>query len=50
LVAAIAFDETLIRELFAENNLEITKPIQYGSWSQRKDYLSSQDIVIAVKK
>ncbi len=47
--AAIVFQESFVRELFKENNLQIDEPIHYGSWCLGKEYLSSQDIVIVVK-
>lgn len=48
--AAIAYEEPFIRDLFIKNKLEITEPIRYGSWCNRKEYLSAQDIVVAIKK
>lgn len=47
--AAIAFDEEFIRNLFDKYHLEINEPIHYGSWCGRPNYLSYQDIIIAVK-
>src|SRR5438067_7055335 len=46
---ALAYDETLVRQIFARHNLRIDEPIHYGSWSGRKSYLSFQDILIATK-
>ena len=46
---ALAYDETLVRQIFAAHNLRIDEPIHYGSWCGRKSYLSFQDIVIATK-
>lgn len=46
---ALAYDEALIRELFEKYRLKIGEPIHYGSWCGRKEYLSLQDIVVAVK-
>ncbi len=48
--ASIAFEENKVRELFSRYGLEIKEPIHYGSWAQRKQYLSSQDIVLAFKR
>lgn len=48
--AAVAYDEKYIRELYQKNNLYITPPIHYGSWCSRKNSLSYQDIVLAIKK
>ncbi len=47
--AAIAYEEEYIRDLFQKYELEILEPIYYGSWCRRKEYLSSQDIVLAKK-
>jgi ubiquinone/menaquinone biosynthesis C-methylase UbiE len=47
--AALAFDETRVRELFAGSGLSIREPIHYGAWCGRKEHLSYQDIVIATK-
>jgi hypothetical protein len=47
--AALAFDETRVRELFAGSGLSIREPIHYGAWCGRKEHLSYQDIVIAKK-
>lgn len=46
---AIAYDENLVRMLYKKRGLSVIEPIRYGSWSGRKDYLSFQDIVIAIK-
>ena len=46
---ALAYDEDLVRRIFAKYNLRIDEPIHYGSWCGRKSYLSFQDIVIATK-
>lgn len=48
--AAIAYPESFIRDLYAEHGLCITEPIHYGSWPGRKDFLSYQDIVVALKE
>jgi hypothetical protein len=47
--AAIAFDEELVRRLFAERGLVPHAPVQYGSWCGRPEYLSYQDLVVARK-
>lgn len=47
--AAIAYQESTIRELFAKNSLSICQPMRYGSWCGRDKFLSYQDIVIAQK-
>jgi len=47
--AALAFEETYVRSLFGGLGLSIREPIHYGAWCGRKEFLSYQDIVIAVK-
>jgi SAM-dependent methyltransferase len=46
---ALAYDESYMRELFTKYRLTIAGPIHYGSWCGRQEYLSLQDIVVAVK-
>jgi len=46
--AAVAYSEYYIKELYEKNNMEISEPIRYGSWCGRKEFLSFQDIVLAV--
>ena len=48
--AAIAYPEDYVRSLYAELGLEIAEPVHYGSWPGRRDFLSYQDLVIAVKR
>lgn len=45
----IAFDEALVSKIYRRHGLTILEPIRYGAWCGRETYLSSQDIVIAVK-
>lgn len=47
--AAIAFDEALVRRVFAERGLVPHAPVQYGSWCGRSQYVSFQDLVVARK-
>lgn len=47
--AAVAYEESIIRELFEKNNLRISDPLKYGSWCGRKNFLSYQDIILASK-
>lgn len=47
--STVAYDEKIIRSLYAKNRLNIVDPIRYGSWCGRRG-LSLQDIIIAVKK
>lgn len=46
---AVAYDEDYIKKLLTSNNLEI-KSLNYGSWCGREEFLSYQDILVAVKK
>jgi SAM-dependent methyltransferase len=45
---AIAFDEDLIMRLYRKVGLDVTR-VDYGSWCGRRQYLSYQDLVLAVK-
>src|SRR6266404_784139 len=46
---AIGFDELYVKALFARCGLKIKNPIHYGSWCGRAEYLSYQDLIVAVK-
>jgi len=46
---AIGFDEAYVNDLYISRGLEIKDPIRYGSWCGRTDYLSYQDLIVAVK-
>ncbi len=48
--AAIAYDEKDILNLYEKSELSIIKPIHYGSWCGRQNFLAYQDIIIAIKK
>ena len=47
--SGVAYDEEFIRGLYAESRLTIVEPIRFGSWCGRRDFLSYQDVIIAVK-
>ncbi len=47
---AIGFNENHIVGLYQRVGLQIRKPIYYGSWCGRDDYLSYQDLIVAFKK
>jgi ubiquinone/menaquinone biosynthesis C-methylase UbiE len=46
--AAIAYDETHVRELFAKNSLFL-ETLQFGSWCGRNNFLTFQDVLVARK-
>lgn len=46
--AAVAYDEKLIREIYAQHNLAIAEPVLRGTWWWRD--MHHQDYVIAVKQ
>ena len=48
--SAIAYKEATVRELFKANNLAVSEPIHYGSWCERTNALSYQDIIVATKR
>ena len=45
--SAIAYDEDIVRSLYAKYGFDLKDPIRYGSWCGRSDFLSYQDIVLA---
>jgi SAM-dependent methyltransferase len=47
---AVAYDEEYLRALYERHELEITEPVNYGSWCGRQSWLSYQDIIIAEKR
>ncbi len=47
--AAVAYREDIIRSLYRKCRLNILEPIYYGKWCGRKDGLSWQDMIVAVK-
>jgi len=49
LEAAVAFDESYIKELYQKSGLRIIEPIHYGSWCERKTDVGYQDVIIGVK-
>jgi ubiquinone/menaquinone biosynthesis C-methylase UbiE len=46
---AIAFDESWIRGLYSNLGLKVVR-LDYGSWCARENYLSYQDLILAVKE
>ncbi|MEA2165456.1 MAG: hypothetical protein QOK37_3583 [Thermoanaerobaculia bacterium] len=46
---AVAFDERFIRSLYERLGLKIAR-LDYGSWCGRDEFLSYQDLVLAVKE
>jgi SAM-dependent methyltransferase len=47
--AVVGYDESIIRGLYRKYGLNISEPILYGTWCQRADGLSWQDMIIATK-
>lgn len=47
---AIAFEEDYVEQLYEGFGLEIKRPIYYGAWSGRDEYLSYQDQILAFKR
>ena len=48
--AAVAYYEESVKKMFKKYGLKITQPIHYGSWCGRSNFLSYQDIIVAVKE
>ena len=47
--SAIAYKEDIVKLLFNKYGLKIFQPIRYGSWCNRDNFLSYQDMIIATK-
>jgi SAM-dependent methyltransferase len=47
---AVAHDEEQVRRLLGQHGLRVNEPVRYGSWCGRTEYLSHQDVVLAVKQ
>ena len=47
---AVAYNEEYILGLYPKNKMKITPLVRYGSWCGRKNFLSYQDIILAVKE
>ncbi len=48
--SCLAYDTDRVLELYTKHGLRIVPPIRYGSWFGRKDPVSYQDMIIAVKE
>jgi SAM-dependent methyltransferase len=46
---AVCYEESLVLGLYDKYGLRINRPIHYGSWCGRRDFLSYQDLIIAQK-
>ena len=46
---AVGYDINFVISLYEKNGLEVKQPIHFGSWCGRSDYLSYQDLVMAIK-
>jgi len=46
---AVAYEEKTIRMLFEKHGFTINEPIRFGSWCGRQNFLSYQDIIVALK-
>ena len=47
--SAIAYAEQYIRSLYQKHDMMIMEPVYYGSWCGRQDFLSYQDIIVAIR-
>ncbi|MFB3888413.1 MAG: class I SAM-dependent methyltransferase [Candidatus Bathyarchaeia archaeon] len=47
--SAVAYEEKTMLALFERHGLRVKPPVQYGSWCGRKQFLSTQDIIIAAR-
>ncbi len=46
---AVAYDERFVHRLYRRHGLNLTKPVAYGSWCGRGEFLGYQDIVVAAR-
>jgi hypothetical protein len=44
--SAVAYDEAYLGQLIQQSGLNISEPVNYGTWSGRSNGLSFQDILI----
>ena len=47
---AIAYDEKFVKGWFDKHGLAITQPIYYGSWCNRENFFTYQDLIVAEKR
>lgn len=47
--AAVAYEESVVKQLFSKNGLVINSPIYYGFWCKREKSFTYQDIIVAEK-
>jgi SAM-dependent methyltransferase len=47
---AVAYDEQYVYRLYRRYSLQLTRPVAYGSWCGREEFLGYQDIVVAAKQ
>jgi len=47
---AIAYNEKSVLDLYEKYGFDLCGPIRYGSWAGRKNVITSQDLIIAVKR
>lgn len=47
--SGVAYDEKFIRALYEKFRLTVAEPIHFGSWCGRENYLSYQDVIVAIK-
>jgi ubiquinone/menaquinone biosynthesis C-methylase UbiE len=48
--AVVAYNEDFVSELYESRRLVIAQPVRYGRWCGRPEFLSFQDIVVALKR
>lgn len=47
---AVAYDEALVRSMFAGVGMDVVEPIRWGSWCGRREFVSYQDLLIAKRR
>jgi ubiquinone/menaquinone biosynthesis C-methylase UbiE len=47
--AATGYEEEFVLQLYQIYHLQVMRPVHYGSWCGREDFLSYQDLILAFK-
>lgn len=47
---SVAYPESYLQELYTRHRMEISRPVYYGNWCGREEFLSYQDIILGYKK
>ncbi|MDW7684982.1 MAG: class I SAM-dependent methyltransferase [Bacillota bacterium] len=48
--SVVSYPEDYVKQVFTSNGLQVREPVYYGWWSGREDFISFQDMLVAVKE